>query len=205
MRKLILALLVVIGATGCANIERKKADDQIAQITESCLTLVENSPETAILVGKIIIRDNKPATLGMLNNPARASSFEKASIIELDKIAVDCMNRIAETASPHYPTDVMAIIHESAIYGQRARLGLYKGEITFGEYNQAIQDNQIMVKRKLADADRNMRQRQAHQSQQAMNAMSTLYMLNQMNQQARPQQTNTSCVRNGQMVNCTSY
>ena len=205
MKKFVVAWLAILTLVSCAQMERRKADEEIGKISTACFRGFNNEPAMSALRGKIVLKENGNPTIEMLNDQRRVAQEEKEAVAIFDKMAVSCVNLIIQVATPHYPQDALAVMHEGAVAGQQARLWLYSGKMTFGEFNSVIQQNSVTLKKKMAEVDRTMHRRRLEQSQQIANTMGTFYMLNQMTQPQHVQPVNTTCMRNGTTVNCTSY
>jgi uncharacterized protein YceK len=239
VKKSVIALSVVLGLSGCGVMQQyqqqkqtqaqldlnARGDSEMKEVTERCVSIYRTDSRLDPLRSHVPL-GSKDIPVDMLASTKKPTSKEKQAILAWDEIVTNCGNdRIAILKK--YNTDQQVIANTESYYDQQKSLKvqLWSGKLTYGQYLNAVKENQRLTKanQNVINEKIQQRQQQAQIQQAQINAMNaqasaavmsaqaqqlsvnaqTMMMFNQAQQQQRKQFNAAGSTANPVQTNCT--
>lgn len=202
MKRIATILLLICAVSACTPLQL--AMEEIQVINTRCKDQAK-APAFDSLRGKIV-NLTEPATMQMLADSSTLDDAQRAALVELDKVLLQCSS---ESVAALRKQNLHAYADLSAGIGERGtalRADLYRGALTIGEYNRRFAE---LKDRFLADLN-SMQQRQAQTAAaQAASTAATIQAINALNPPrpvyTPPPMRTTTCTPFGNQVRCTTF
>jgi hypothetical protein len=209
----------------CLNLD---GSTDTASGSSGCYKDIYKNSQVQIISHKVALLSVTDQTFDMLTSKDRATDDEKTAIREWSRLIDDCRKKEAKQYSVQtMPPTLLALSKSSQTAMDNARLMLFNGEITYGQFAQIrknVADNSEMaeaqIKMELAkqNADAEARAQQLALNAEQVNlaaiqtqmmgvqTMNQTQMVNQQQQMLYNQNRTrvTNCMDLGSSVNCTS-
>lgn len=239
MKKPVLVLVVISFLTGCGVMQQyqqqkqlqaqqdlnARGESEMKEVTERCNSIYRTDTRLDPLRPHVPL-GSKDMPVDMLASTKKPTSNEKKAILTWDEIVTECGNdRVAILKKYNANSEVVA--NTEAYYDQQKSLKakLWSGKITYGQYLNAVKENQRLTKANQSVINEKIQQRQqqaqmqqaqinsvnaqaaaavmsAQAQQQSANAQ-TMMMFNQAQQQQRKQFNAPGTATNPVQTNCT--
>lgn len=213
----LIAMALCVNLIGCAVQQPARSptgwtDAEIgaafaAQETRCAQSLLD--PRIDPIRKHIPLSNNATPTIEQLASKKKPNAAEKEALLVLDTVVTTCADEkikiYKDSGAPSIYSDQY---QDLSLASKQAKARLWAGQITFGEYLNALTENNRNADERLrAQLDKmranEIQQAQLAAQQQQANAQ-TLMLFNQASARYRkPVQTN--CVRFGSQTSCTSY
>jgi hypothetical protein len=132
----------------------------LSEETQVCYKQLQGDPNLQLLAGKIALSNSNDATLLMLADDSKPTPPEK-ELISLWSAKRDKCAGLFRSLMSFYPTDPFVRFGlETASLSNELILRLYKGELTFGEFNKQRQTMGIERLNKSAELKNNLNNEQ---------------------------------------------
>lgn len=135
MRK---TLLVVLLATGCASVRNEQIKTALQDQNAACLKSFQDSSVEPLRAQIPVLRGAQQAGLEALTDQRRATDEQRPAILALDRLTLACAEGIAKVFVAYGGDAYLPVFQRLVLRGQANRAELYKGTITFGEFNSNI-------------------------------------------------------------------
>lgn len=217
MRKIILAGIAMLFATGCATQAQREysridaASNQTKAASDACIDHAKTLPSYSIVGTKLRFGTEGEPSLDQRMDSSMATPEEVQALLTFHREGIEpCRKVIIDGAAKMHPV-VPGILAEGYANADANYIKLVKREETWGDYITASDQNFRATKAKLAQAEQAVvGQLQAShvqevQQRQAAAAALSNWAYQQQVIAAMNRPVTTNCTRFGYSVNCTSY
>lgn len=201
--------------------------------TQTCVAEIKKNPSLAPIANKVALGSAEEQTFSQLADTTKASEDEKSAIRLWSELSDSCFKQIKKQfVYVSAPPTIQALRESTYTLFTNARVALYNGEVTYGQFaqfrkgiidNNAIAEAQIKTELAKQNAEAEARAQEISLQAQSVNLqfMQTRLMgvqtANQSTMVRQQQQIinqnnylnnktyNTSCNRSGYNVSCTTY
>ena len=160
LKEQIIKQAALIG--GVAVVDNPETYRTLSEQQGVCISKLENDPELAIISKKVALSKGDSPPIMMLADESKATEQEKAAIISWGDKRDKC-NNLIKIATSFYPLDKRNyIFSEFADSANQLLLSLYKGKLTYGEFNIQRKTLAADAARRFAEATNNLIQDQSN-------------------------------------------
>ena len=152
---------------GVAVVDNPETYRTLSEQQGVCFNKLDNEPELAMISKKVALIKGDSPTLMMLADESKATEQEKAAIISWGDKRDKC-NNLMKIAISFYPMDRRnSIFTEFADSANQLLLGLYKGKLTYGEFNSQRKTLATDSARRFAETTNNIIQDESNAQERA--------------------------------------